>query len=292
MTAAAGRAAPGAGWDGRGLGVRCEELVHIYRTDGVDVVAVSGADLVVQPGERLALLGASGCGKSTLLGMIGGLIPPSAGRVWVGDQEIGALPERELLRMRSQRIGVVLQGAARNLLQYGTAIDNVAFAQRSLPRSRRRAVLPPRSLLETLGLGAVADVPIHALTGGQQQEVALAVSVANGPGLLLADEPTSQLDHPARDAVFDLLDVVNARFGTTIIVVTHDPEVSARLDRAISMRHGRVGPEGRRGEQYTVVGRDGSVHLPDAVMGQWPPGTEVVVEREGDALRLTRRRTT
>jgi ABC-type lipoprotein export system ATPase subunit len=221
--------------------------------------------------------------------MIGGLIPPSAGRLWVGEQEIGGLSERELLQMRAQRLGIVLQGAARNLLPYGTVADNVVFAQRSLPRERRREVLPPRQLLDALGLGAVSEAQVHVLTGGQQQLAALAVSVANAPGLLLADEPTSQLDPPARDAVFDLLDVVHARFGTTIIVVTHDPEVGARLGRTVSMRHGRVGQEGRRGERFAVVGRDGSVHLPDDVVTEWAPGTEVVIERDRDALRIRRR---
>ncbi|MBI1378698.1 MAG: ATP-binding cassette domain-containing protein [Frankiales bacterium] len=274
-----------------GLAVRCEELVHIYRTGDLDVVAVRGVDLDVAPGERVALLGPSGSGKSTLLGMMGGLIPPSAGRVWVGDEEIGGLPERALLRMRSQRVGLVLQGAARNLLAYATPADNVRFANRSLPRARRRSAMQPQELLGALGLGAVADRPVPLLSGGEQQRVALAVAVANGPGLLLADEPTSQLDHPARDAVLDLLDEVNERFGTTVVVVTHDPEVGQRLGRTVTMRYGRVGQEGHHGEQFAVVGKDGSVHLPDEVVADWPPGTRVIVERDGAEVRLRRSET-
>ncbi|MDA8436314.1 MAG: ABC transporter ATP-binding protein [Actinomycetales bacterium] len=285
MSAVTTQAASGPG----GLAVRCEELVHIYRTGDLDVVAVRGVDLVVEPGERVALLGPSGSGKSTLLAMLGGLLPPSAGRVWVGDDEIGGMNERALLRLRAQRVGVVLQGAARNLLQYATPADNVRFAHRSLPRSRRRAVLPPLELLDALGLGPVANHPVPSLSGGEQQRVALAVAVANGPGLLLADEPTSQLDHHGRDAVLDLIDTVHDRFGTTVVVVTHDPEVGGRLGRTVTMRYGRVGQEGRSGEQFAVVGKDGSVHLPDELVVEWPPGTEVVVERDGDALRLLRR---
>jgi len=271
-----------------GLAVRCEELVHIYRTGDLDVVAVRGVDLVVEPGEKVALLGPSGSGKSTLLGMLGGLIPPSAGQVWVGDEEIGGMPERALLRMRAQRVGLVLQGAARNLLPYATPADNVRFAHRSLPKFRRQEVMQPLELLDALGLGAVADTPVPRLSGGEQQRVALAVAVANGPGLILADEPTSQLDHPARDAVLDLIDVVNERFGTTVIVVTHDPEVGERLGRTVTMRYGRVGQEGRSGEQFAVVGKDGSVHLPDDILADWLPGTRVVVERDGVDLRLRR----
>ena len=127
------------------------------------------------------------------------------------------------------------------------------------------------------------------LAGGEQQRVAVAVAVANGPGLLLADEPTSQLDDPARDAVLDLLDAVNERFGTTIVVVTHDHEVGRRLGRTVSMRFGQVGQEGRNDGQFTVVGKDGSVHLPDEILADWPPGTRVVVERDGDHIRLSRR---
>ncbi|MFN8157223.1 MAG: ATP-binding cassette domain-containing protein [Candidatus Nanopelagicales bacterium] len=272
-----------------GLGVRCEELVHIYRTGESDVVAVRGVDLAVAPGERVALLGPSGSGKSTLLAMLGGLVPPSAGRVWIGDEEIGGMSERDRLRLRANRVGLVLQGAARNLLQYATPAQNVVFAQRSAPREHRAQLMAPRELLEALGLTAIADTPVPSLSGGEQQRVALAVAVANAPGLLLADEPTSQLDHPARDSVLDLLDAVNERFGTTVVVVTHDPEVGHRLGRTVTMRYGRVGQEGLQGEQFAVVGKDGSVHLPDEVVADWPPGTQIVVERDGDEVRLRRR---
>ena len=273
----------------RGLAVTCEEAVHIYRTGGVDVVAVRGVDLVVDAGERVALLGPSGSGKSTLLAMLGGLLAPSAGRVLIGDDELTGATEAALLRMRAQRVGIVLQGAARNLLPYATPLQNVRFAQRSLTRARRREVMSPEELLSALGLAALADAPVPQLSGGEQQRVALAVAVANAPGLLLADEPTSQLDTPARDAVLDLLDEVNHRFGTTVVVVTHDPEVGARLGRTVTMRYGRVGQEGRHGEQFAVVGKDGSVALPDAIVADWPPGTEVLVERDGDGVRLRRR---
>jgi ABC-type lipoprotein export system ATPase subunit len=272
-----------------GLSIRCEELVHIYRTADVDVVAVRGVDLDVEAGERVALLGPSGSGKSTLLGMLGGLIPLSAGRAWIGDDEIGGLTEPQLLRMRADRVGFVLQGAARNLLPYGTAADNIRFAQRSISRARRGDLLEPLALLDALGLADIAGQPMATLAGGEQQRVALAAAVANGPGLLLADEPTSQLDEPARDAVLDLLEAVNERFGTTIVVVTHDEEVGRRLGRTVSMRFGQVGHEGRHDGQFTVVGTDGGVHLPDEILAEWPPGTHVVVERDGDHIRLTRR---
>ena len=272
-----------------GLAVRCEELVHIYRTGETQVVAVRGVDLDVASGERVALLGPSGSGKSTLLAMLGGLVTPSAGKAWVGEDEIGSMTERDRLRLRAHRVGLLLQGAARNLLQYATPAQNVAFGQRSAPRDVRSRLLSPYELLETLGLSGLANSPVPSLSGGEQQRIALAVAVANAPGLLLADEPTSQLDHTARDSVLDLLDVVNERFGTTVIVVTHDPEVGARLGRTVTMRYGRVGQEGRHGEQFAVVGKDGSLYLPEDVVAEWPPGTQVIVERDGDDVRLRRR---
>ena len=283
LSAAASASSP------RGLAVRCEELVHIYRLGDAEVVAVRGVDLEVEPGETVALLGPSGSGKSTLLGLLGGLIVPSAGRLWVGEEEIGRMSQRELLRLRSDRVGYVLQGSSRNLLQYVSPLENVRFARRSLTRRAAQVhAMRPEELLEVLGLSAVANHKLATLSGGEQQRTALAVAVANGPGLLLADEPTSQLDRDSRAAVLDLLRLVNERFGTTVVVVTHDSDVGAALGRQVLMRYGRVGQEARSGRRLAVVGKDGSVHLPDELLEAWPPGTMVRIETDGDAIRLER----
>ncbi|MGZ4638868.1 MAG: ABC transporter ATP-binding protein [Actinomycetes bacterium] len=270
-----------------GLAVRCDSLVHIYRVEGNDVVALRGVDLDVDAGERVALLGPSGSGKSTLLNLIGGLLRPSAGRLLVGPHDVGKMNERQLLGMRATAVGMVLQGAARNLLPFATAEENVRFAQRAVPRERRRQVPGPRKLLESLQLGDIAGARLSSLSGGEQQRVAVAVGVANGPGVLLADEPTSQLDAPAREQVLGLLERVNEQFGTTVVLVTHDPEVGLHLGRTVTMRGGRVGAEGRRGEQFSVIDKDGSVHLPEELLDEWPPGTLVRGHRDEDGLRLT-----
>lgn len=271
-----------------GLPVCCEGVVHIYRAGDREVVAIRGVDLDVAAGERVALVGPSGSGKSTLLHLMGGLLRPSAGRLLVGTEDVGRLSQRELLRLRATAVGTVLQGAGRNLLPFGTAEDNVRVAQRAVRGPRRRELLPPRELLDALSLGAVAGKAVPTLSGGEQQRIALAVGLANGPGLLLADEPTSQLDRGARSDVLALLEQVNREFGTTIVLVTHDEDVGHALGRTVSMRDGRVGAEGRRGEQFAVVAKDGSVHLPDDIRADWPPGTLVRVERDREALRLTR----
>lgn len=271
-----------------GVGVRCAGLVHIWSSGQDEVVAVRGVDLDVPAGEKVALLGPSGSGKSTLLALLGGLLRPSAGSLWIGSTEISRLGGRALLRLRADRVGTVLQGAARNVLPYGTALDNVRFAQRSLRRAARSGAPDPVDLLTTLGLAAVAAAPLAGLSGGEQQRVALAVAVANGPGLLLADEPTSQLDATGRDQVLSTLTMLNARFGTTVVAVTHDPQVASALGRTVTMRGGRVGQEGRRGQEFAVVSADGAVQLPEALLADWPPGTLVQVARDGAAVRLSR----
>jgi ABC-type lipoprotein export system ATPase subunit len=265
-----------------GLPVSCSEVVHIYRTGGTEVVAVRGVDLTVRAGESVALVGPSGSGKSTLLSLLGGLLSPSAGQVWVGDDEISRLGERELLALRAEKVGFVLQSAARSLLPYATPVDNVRFAQTG------RAATPAGDLLEMLGLAELADARLPTLSGGEQQRIAVAVAVANSPGLLLADEPTSQLDAAGRAQVLDLLDRVRELFGTTVLLVTHDADVAARMDRQVAMRYGRVGHEGHEGRQRAVVGKDGAVPLTDDMLADWPPGTLVEVEIDGETLRLRR----
>lgn len=235
----------------------------------------------------VALLGPSGSGKSTLLSLLSGLLRPSAGRVLVDEHDVSGMGEAAMVSFRARHVGTVLQGAARNLLGYATPEQNVGFARQALPRRERRALPTPGELLDVLGLGAVAHAPLASLSGGEQQRVALAVGVANGARLLLADEPTSQLDQDARALVLDAIEHVSTAFGTTVVVVTHDAAVGDRLGRTLTMRDGRVGGEGRRGLEFAVVARDGSVHIPDHLRGAWPAGTLVRFDRDGDALRLT-----
>lgn len=270
-----------------GLPVRVEGLVHIYRLFDTEVVALRGVDLTIAAGETVTLFGPSGSGKSTLLAALSGLVRPSAGTVRIGDAEIGRMSERELLRLRRGRVATLLQGAGRNLLPYASPAQNVAFAQRGTGRRHRADAAA--DLLAGLDLGHLADAPLAALSGGELQRVAIAAAVAGGPGLLLADEPTSQLDAAGRDAVISTLQRVNERFGTTVVAVTHDREVGARLGRQVVMRAGRVGEEGRGDERFVVVGADGALHLPHSERDAWPAGTLVEVRRDGDDLRLVRR---
>lgn len=259
-----------------GLHVRTHGLVHIYRSEGHDVAALSGVDLTVAAGERIALLGPSGAGKSTLLALFGGLLRPSAGRIHVGEHELSGMTEAEIDAFRAGEVGIVLQGAARNHLPWLTVRGNIEFAQGS---ARGRALPAVGDLLDLLHLTDVADVPLDELTPGQLQLAALAVALAGGPGLLLGDEPTSQLDHDSRDVVLEALAEVGRTLGTTIVVVTHDPDVARAFPRTVTIRDGRVGGEGRSGEEYSVVAADGSLPLPAPALEAFPPGTLLRVHR-------------
>ncbi len=264
----------------------CRRVVHIYRAEGGDVVALSGVDLSINPGEMLALVGPSGSGKSTLVALLGGLMRPSAGRVSVGTYDLGKLTDAEISRLRGTEIGVVLQGAARNLLPYATLHRNVWLAQRRAAHTAGIELDDPERILDLVGLRGKATAKIGDLAPGARQRAALAVGIAASPGLLLVDEPTSQLDTHGRDEVLGALETVNSERGTTIVVVTHDAEVGARLGRAVTIRDGRVGAEGRDGQDFAVVAGDGTVQLPPEVLGEFPPGTLFTVDRADGSVTL------
>jgi putative ABC transport system ATP-binding protein len=211
--------------------VVCERLTHVYRDDeGTEVTALNEVELLVRQGEAVALVGPSGAGKSTLLTLLAGLVRPTSGRIAVDGEDVVALSERGLLRLRARKLGMVLQTPGRNILPYATAGQNVAFAQRSgtLTRAERRAEAV--ELLESVGLEEHADRPARLLSGGQQQRLALAV------------EPTSQLDRGTGDAVIALMLAAREQRGTALVVVTHDRHVSDALDTEYAIHDGRLEP--------------------------------------------------
>jgi putative ABC transport system ATP-binding protein len=271
-----------------GLAVRTRGLVHVYRGEGRDVAALSGVDLTVRTGEMVALLGPSGAGKSTLLALLAGLLRPTAGNVVVGDLDLTTATQRELDRLHASEVSLMLQGAGRNLLPFLTPHQNIEFAQQAArehdPDGARRPSAP--TLLGMVGLAELGDEHLTRLTPGELQLVTLAVVLSTGPGLLLADEPTSRLDHEARDRVLAALAKVNRELGTTVVVVTHDRDVARWVPRTVTIRDGRIGGEGRSGEEYAVVTADGFLPLPAHALEVLPPGTLVRLELEDGEYRL------
>jgi ABC-type lipoprotein export system ATPase subunit len=270
------------------LMVRCDGLVQVYGAPGQEVTALRGVDLEVSEGETVALLGPSGAGKSTLLWLFAGFLRPTAGVVEVCGRRLTDLTPRSAASMRLREVGVVMQNPARNLLSYETAAGNVQFAQTPTRRSGSAKRRRTAALLDAVGLSAVAHRPAGRLSGGEQQRLALAVALSNGPRLLLADEPTSQLDHRSAAAVIDLIQAANEDIGTTVVLVTHDPAVGEAMGRTVTIRDGRVGAEGHAGEDYMVVGRDGSIQLPPELLEILPPGSLARAVPTADGVELRR----
>lgn len=236
--------------------VLCDNLVKIYKVADLEVVALQGLDLEVQRGEMLAIVGASGSGKSTLLNILGGLDTPSAGRCLVAGHDLTRLGEGERVRYRQRVVGQVWQQSGRNLLPELTATANIALPQvlTSVGPAQRNA--RAEELLELVGLGKMGHKKPDALSGGEQQRLSIAVALANQPTLLLADEPTGELDSVTAGEILALLRTLNQQLGLTIILVTHDVAIAAGVDRTLAIRDGRTSTE--------TVRREAPVEAPDA----------------------------
>lgn len=224
----------------------CDNLVKIYKLADLEVVALQGLDLVVSEGELMALVGPSGSGKSTLMNILGGLDRPSAGRVIVDGRDLLKLPEGKLNKYRREEVGFVWQQPSRNLVPYLSAAENVGLPMTIAgvgPRERRRRT---KELLGAVGLGHRTHHRLVQLSGGEQQRVSIAVALSNYPRLLLADEPTGEVDSQMAQEILGTLRKLNREIGVTIIIVTHDPRIASEVDRVIAIRDGRTSTETTR----------------------------------------------
>ena len=253
----------------------CSDVVRIFSAQGVEVQALQGLNLRVDRGEMVALIGASGSGKSTLLTILSGLDTPTAGIARCAGYDLLALSRKERVNYQRHSVGFVWQQTSRNLLPYLSAAENVALPMsfagvRSTARTRRTA-----ELLEAMGMGGKADRRPGELSGGEQQRVAIAVSLANRPQVLFADEPTGELDTATGADVFAALRTANSAFGTTVVIVTHDSDVSGQVQRTVAIRDGRTSSEVVRrteidewggseviAEEYAMLDRAGRLQLP------------------------------
>ena len=252
----------------------CEDLFKIYKQEGLEVVALRGLDLHVRSGELMAIVGASGSGKTTLLNIIAGLDVPSAGRARVGGRDLLTMTGADLVNYRRREVGFVWQQTARNIVPYLTAVQNVELPMALDGMEPGPAHLRACRLLEAVGLGHRLDSLPDRLSGGEQQRVAIAVGLANDPPILLADEPTGELDSQTSAEVFGVFRNLNQEFGVTIMVVTHDHAVADNVDRVVAIRDGRISSESFRRvrfegrdahvyhEEFAVVDRSGRLQVP------------------------------
>ncbi len=255
--------------------IACDRLVRIYSTAGIEVQALQGLDLLVDSGELTALVGASGSGKSTLLNILAGLDSPTAGQALVAGHDLLTMRAGDRLRYRRAVVGFLWQQTGRNLFSHLTAAENVALPMRLAGLRRRKRRPRAMELLELVGVGHCADRMPAEMSGGEQQRVAIGIALANQPAVLLADEPTGELDSESADQVFGALRAANSELGVTILVVTHDLQVSAQVRRTIAIRDGKISTEVLRrttvddqgeaadvAQEYSVLDRAGRLQIP------------------------------
>jgi ABC-type lipoprotein export system ATPase subunit len=297
MTEPAARTAhdePPSGADGM---IVCDRLVRIYSGDGIEVQALQGLDLLIAAGELTALIGAAGSGKSTLINILAGLDTPTAGRAWVAGHSLGTMTARDRLAYRRSVVGFIWQQTSRNLLPYMTARQNVLLPMQLGSMGRRERLRRADFLLETLGIAYCAGRTPDRMSGGEQQRAAIATALANEPKLLLADEPTGELDSGTAQDVFAALRTANTELGVTMLVVTHDPSVSSQVRRTIAIRDGKTSTETLRhaatdesGEtilharEYATLDRAGRVQLPREMTRRLRMRDRVELQEEPDHI--------
>ncbi|MEA4824503.1 MAG: ATP-binding cassette domain-containing protein [Clostridiaceae bacterium] len=289
----------------------CDNLVKIYKTKDLEVVALQGLDLEVQRGELMAIIGNSGSGKSTLLNMLGALDKPSAGLLEVDGQNLLKFNEKQIFRYKRETVGFVWQNNARNLIPYLNAVENVEVPMivDAAKEKRERA----EALIEMVGLSHRRKNKLRELSGGEQQRVAIAIALANNPKILLADEPTGAVDTRTANRLLELMRELNDKLGITVIIVTHDRHLSSMVDRVVNIRDGRTSsefirrsyasdlkelsrnlpheevPEDKTHEEFVVLDRIGRMQIPKDFMdaNNLKPNARLRFEYENDRLILS-----
>ena len=285
-----------------GAYVLCEDLFKIYKIADLEVVALRGLDLAVQRGEVVAIVGASGSGKSTLLNILAGYDAPSAGKVSVGGRDLLQMGGREVEEYRRNEVGFIWQQTSRNMFPYLTSIENVALPMMLTNTPGRLRQERAQELLELVGLGHRLHHTPEKLSGGEQQRVAIAIALANSPPLLLADEPTGELDDATAAEILDVFGEVNRTLGTTVLIVTHDPDIAYKVGRVVMIRDGKMSTEIRRKvsferisgdattdeplEEFILVDASGRVQIPREMLEQLKIGERARVQVENGTVTL------
>jgi putative ABC transport system ATP-binding protein len=261
--------------------IECRSLVHIYKTADLEVFALQGLDMSIEEGEVVAIVGASGSGKTTLMNVLAAVEKPSAGQVVVAGRELGSLSDRSRDVYRRDVIGYVWQNATLNLTPELTASENLQLPLMLARRSRNERRERAHELLDTFGLTQLRDHLPAQLSGGEQQRLALGVAIANRPKVLLADEPTAELDRVSARAMLADLGRLRDRDGTTIVMVTHDHEIERHVDRVLRIRDGRTSTETRAETgELLIVDAAGRLQIPRSVREEAKLGARVRVRVE------------
>jgi ABC-type lipoprotein export system ATPase subunit len=275
----------------------CDRLVRIYSGVGIEVQALQGLDLLIAERELTAVIGAAGSGKSTLMNILAGLDAPTAGTVWVAGHNLSAMTAKDRLAYRRKTTGFIWQQTSRNLLPYMTARQNVLLPMRLSLLGRRERRRRAGFLLDTLGIAHCADRTPDRMSGGEQQRAAIATALANEPKVLLADEPTGELDSATARDVFSALQTANTELGVTVLVVTHDAAVSSQVRRTIAIRDGKTSSETIRRaatdeegtttlhtREYATLDRAGRVQLPREMTRRLGMRNRVELQEEPDHI--------
>ena len=252
--------------------INCTGLYKIFKVSDLEVVALRGVDLIVVYGELLSIVGASGCGKSTLLNILAGSESPSAGDVNVGEFDLLGINQKEAVEYRKKEVGFVWQQTGKNLVPYLDVFSNIELPMMASDLSLKDRKLRVNELIEFLNLNSIATRLPENISGGEQQIAAIAVALANQPPLLLADEPTGELDDETSDMVLEKMRYVNKNYGTTVVIVTHDPKIEDHVNRSIGMRDGKVVKEvlksKRSKNEYVVIDSFGGVQIPQEILSK------------------------
>lgn len=261
--------------------IECENLFKIYKTEDIEVVALSGLDLTVNKGELMAIIGDSGSGKSTLLNMIGGLDRPTVGKLYVNGIDLFKTTDKEMVNYKRDVVGFVWQNNSRNLIPYLTAAENVEM----ILRLKHSTGIKSRALelIDLVGLKEKANKKPMEMSGGEQQRIAIAIAIASEPKLLLGDEPTGSVDTKTAEGILSLFARLNKELGLTVVIVTHDRAISRAVDRVVAIRDGKCSSEFVRKnslknqlmnvsfedfreedkEELSVIDRGGRVQIPE-----------------------------
>jgi|HigsolmetaAR201D_1030396.scaffolds.fasta_scaffold17101_2 putative ABC transport system ATP-binding protein len=281
--------------------ILCENVVKIYKLNDIEVVALQGLDLRVEAGEVMSLVGSSGSGKTTLLNVLGGLDRPSAGRVLVAGNDLLKLSNVALNAYRRRYVGFVWQQKARNLIPYLNAEQNIELPMIMSGVGQRERRAWARELIAAVGLDARRGHRLAQLSGGEQQRVAIAVALANRPALLLADEPTGELDSSTAATIFDIFHNLNRQFGLTVVIVSHDPQIARYVGRVVAIRDGKTSTETiRRQSEQTETDKQseqvfdellmldsaGRLQVPKELRERYGIGDRVQIEETSEGLLI------